>query len=261
MRIKQILFILNQNMKKIILIILIFVLGFLSGILIYPIFFIPQKENVITKKQSAKKEQKINISPTDKISVTLPPSYSPINENGNQNNNSLPIININYQPRPDWETYKDNVAGFSFQYQNNPDEYNSYEKINDYEYGKSVNIYSCFTPKQGPSAGQTVCSVFYQIKIYNNYDGGSRRVWFKNNINSFNQCNLPIYYADVYLSNIKGLLITSECGSSWGSGYFIFSKGKLMIVIKKDYFFFDSTAKKIKIDDYFYQRLATFKFD
>lgn len=101
----------------------------------------------------------------------------------------------------------------------------------------------------------------YQIKIYNNYDGGSRRVWFKNNINLFNQCNLPIYYADIYLSNIKGLLITSEAGSSWGSSYFIFPKGKLMIVINKDYFFFDSKAKKIRIDDYFYQRLTTFRFD
>lgn len=86
-------------MKKIILMVLIFILGFLSGILIYSIFFYFSKTKYNKEKTSSKKEQKINISPNNKISVALTPSDFPVNENNNQNSDSLPLIKINSQPQ------------------------------------------------------------------------------------------------------------------------------------------------------------------
>ncbi|MCX7880986.1 MAG: hypothetical protein N2482_00520 [Patescibacteria group bacterium] len=250
--------------KKIIIISLVFIAGFLGG------FFANQK--IISKKTiNIEKSFTINQpspstiigqyynnqNPTPSatpIITSLPTTASPAQE-------SLPVIRIPYQPKTNWQIYKDKIAGFSFQYQNIPTgESLSYEKINYYKEGEKVNITSCFTPKQNPSHTE-LCSTLYEITIYNNYDGSSRRIWFKNNLNSFYQCNLPIYYADIYLNNINGLFITSECNSSWGSTYLVFPKGKLMIVIYKNGLSLDTKTKEIKIDDIFYQRLTTFKFD
>ncbi len=249
-------------MKKIILGIVIFFIGLGLGIFISLNYFqknSPSKKTV-SISPSLKKEPTLpppTQSPKENDTITSSPTSIPITQTKNE---SLPIIRIPYQPKTDWTTYKDDIAGFSFQYNNIPTgEYNSYQKINKYEFGKNVEVYSCFTPKAGPSANQDVCNHFYNLSVYNNYDGGSRRLWFMNNFKDMQNCNMPKYYTDVYVDNIKGLLVTSECGSSWGNSYFLFPKGKTMIVLNIYYFFVDE-QKNIKIDESFYRILSTFKF-
>jgi hypothetical protein len=253
-------------MIKKFLLVIIFISGFiLGGVFSFHFFSIKNNENsLLVKKTPSLTPISIQVltSPSITIFSSFPISPTPpeINQSG------LPAIRIYYQNKKDWATYIDLKGGFSFQYENNPSgPAKFYEKINDFKEGEFVDVFSCFTPNEGPFAGNENCSFEYTVKVYYNYTGGSRRIWLINNLPFEKECDIslyPRYYADVYLGNKRGLLYTSECEGSFGVTYLLFPKaGSKMIVVLKDSHSIDLDKKKIKINDFFYETLSTFKFE
>lgn len=250
-------------MKKFFLFLMIFIFGFILGIVLGFYFF-----SVKNRRDSLSVKITHSLTPTPILisaSITLSPSAT-ISPTPFENNQSdLPVIRIPYKNKKDWASYVDSKDGFSFEYQNNPSgAAKFYEKIKNFKEGEYVDVFSCFTPPEGPAVGKEICSLEYGVKIYYNYNGGSRRDWLARNFNLWENCDTslyPRYYADVYLGSNKGLLYTSECEGSFGVTYLLFPKSNKMIVIFKDGHSIDIEKKKIKISDFFYERLSTFKFE
>ena len=96
---------------------------------------------MLNRKEAVPKIQKssLEITPTLVLTTTTPQPTSA----------DLPTETLVYKQQPDWQTYTDNVVGFSFQY---PAENN-----------KLAN----------------------SVQIYNDYDGSSRREWLKKKFSGY----------------------------------------------------------------------------
>lgn len=188
--------------------------------------------------------------PVQSLEVTNKPSTVPVS--------TVSQMSIQYASKANWQTYTDEVSGFSIQFNTNPVQpYNSHQSLGLQQQGKSVSVNGCNTPPNGPTAGKEVCLEQYSIEIYNNYNGGSRREWFNQNFN--NDPNCQKYYSDLSLANRNAMIITSDC-SSWGETSVLVPNGSQMIFFTtKGYSRNDSTGK-IALSDWLQGALSTFKF-
>jgi len=167
---------------------------------------------------------------------------------------TIPSITIKYSPKTNWQTYTDEIAKFSFQYNINPAQpHNSHQSLGNNEAGKSVMIMGCSTP---PNA-QDVCLEQYTVTIYSNYNGGSRRDWMSKNINDYSDCQR--YYTDVSVAGKNAMISTSDC-SSWGETYILIPNGSQMIVFLTEGYSRDNTTDKITLQDWIREALSTFRF-
>nr|OGC90186.1 MAG: hypothetical protein A2V48_01485 [Candidatus Amesbacteria bacterium RBG_19FT_COMBO_48_16] len=163
-------------------------------------------------------------------------------------------ITIKYSPKSGWETYTDEVAGFSFQYNTTPTQpYNFHQALGNNQAGKSVSIMSCNTPPNN----HEVCLEQYTATIYSNYSGGPLRDWMSKNINDYPNCQR--YYTDVAVSGKNAMLATSNC-SSWGETYVLLpSEPQMIVFLTKGYSRNDNTGK-ITLQKWINEALSTFKF-
>jgi hypothetical protein len=167
---------------------------------------------------------------------------------------STSMIIIKYSPKANWQTYTDDVAKFSFQYNTSPTQpYNSHQSLGRFEAGKNVMINGCSTPPNG----QEACLEQYTVTNYSNYNGGSRRDWMSKNINDYPNCQR--YYTEVSAAGKNALLATSDC-SSWGETYMLIPNGTQMIVFLTKGYSRDNTTGKIALQDWIREALSTFKF-
>lgn len=170
-----------------------------------------------------------------------------------------PLISISYVPKADWQTYADEIAKFSFQYETvSTQPHNLHGSLGSYQPGKDVMIMTCSTPSNsGPSAGKEACLRQYSVGVYTNYSGGSRRDWLSKNIDTGSDCQR--YYADVSVAGKNALLSTSDC-SSWGETFVLIPNGSQMLVFLTDGYSRNDTTGKITLSDWLKETLSTFKF-
>lgn len=170
----------------------------------------------------------------------------------------LPQLKIAYAPKADWATYTAEDLRLTFQYKiESSSEFSYRQMVQPRESGQSINVSTCSIPTTGPTAGQEFCLPFYSYKLYDNYTGGSRRVWFNTYMSSLNHC--PRYYADVALAGKKALLVTSDC-SSFGETFVLIPRVPHMVVFSTFGYIRDPQSGKITLPDYASEVLATLKF-
>lgn len=171
----------------------------------------------------------------------------------------LQSISIAYKYEPTWETYTDEIAGFSMQYNLVPEgEFQMHLKLESSIKGEKAVIFSCNTPTSGPMVGKEICLSGYTIEVKNNYSGGSRREWLRENYTKDLNCS-DIYYANVNIAGTNAIMSTSNCGS-FGETYVAIPKGNKMIVYSFSGFSYDKKTEKFIIPDYYKNQIATFKF-
>ncbi len=179
------------------------------------------------------------------IVETPMPTTTPIND-VEQTTTQVEVESITYNPIPSWQTYTDKEAGFSVQY---PETY-KYDSSNP---GSSVNFLSCVD--HGAPMGE-ICLSGYSIYISDDYEGGSRRVWFERKQPNF---LIDPYYEEVVVAGKNSLIIMDgNAGGSTGS-FVLIPKGNTMYQISFPFGYIpegrtDTETKFIK------QVLSTFKF-
>lgn len=170
---------------------------------------------------------------------------------------SLRQLSISYSPNPNWETYTDSAAGFSLQYPAAPTGlYNFHQAISNAEPGKGLTLNTCNTPTTGPGAGQEVCLKTYDLTVYSNYAGSSRREWFTQNLTSYPDCQ--VYFADLTLAGQNALVATSNC-SSWGETYILIPDGSRMLALTVQGYSRNATTGIISLSAALEETLSTFR--
>lgn len=174
---------------------------------------------------------------------------------------TLQKLTINYSPKSELETYTDDIAKFSIQYQKAVKQPNSYHQIlgSNTKAGGEVTIQSCHTPQDSLGPGKEVCLGQYTLKIYNNYDGGSRRTWLSKNFEYYFNSKCQKYYADILIAGKNALLATSECGY-FGETYILVPNGSQMVVFSTEGYSRENSNGKIFLGDFIKNALSTFKF-
>ncbi len=167
-------------------------------------------------------------------------------------------LSIKYSPQADWQIYADEKARFSFQYNSVFSGQNGVrQSVVHSDPGRGVTINSCFIAEAGPAAGKEICSQYFSIGIYENYQGGSRREWMKANINDSLSCLKQ--YSDILIAGKNALVATSDC-SSWGETYILIPNGSQMIVFIFQQNIRDEKTGNVNLPDDWQKTLATFKF-
>lgn len=213
-------------------------------------FFALQNQKLA--KQMASVQVQSTPSPIPTATPDETASQAPTGDLANQS------ITIKYSSKSDWQTYIDEVAKFSLQYDTIPTPpYSSHQSLGNHQAGKSITIMGCNTPPSGPGAGQEVCLEQYTVTVYANYNGGSRRDWMGKNINDYPNCQR--YYADVSVAGKNSLLATSDC-SSWGETYVLIPNGSQMIVFLTKGYSRNNTTGKITLPGWIQEALSTFQF-
>lgn len=153
---------------------------------------------------------------------------------------------FSYKQNPSWATYSDKVAKFTVQY---PPEH----KVADASIeGKEISFWNCGL--NDPNRGK-VCLSGFTLKVYNDYDQGSRRVW----LNTKLQLYRP-YYQDLIIDGKKALMAIE--GNPGGSSdiFIVIPNGSMMIVYNAGMVAWDPDTSKLPDLTYHKQVLSTFKF-
>jgi len=173
------------------------------------------------------------LTPEPTATASPQPSPSPVS-----------IEKIPYQPIASWQTYTDSQAEFSVQY---PEK----QKLGDSSPGKSVYFLSCL---DDPQRGE-ICLTGYQIFVYDDYDGGSRREWYTR---KFNEPYRP-FYQDVIVAGVKALIIMDgNTGGSTGS-FVLIPRGNKIYFFSFPFGWNPDTKEKSGLD-FIKQILSTFRF-
>lgn len=159
-----------------------------------------------------------------------------------------------YSPLLGGKTYTDTIAKFSFQYSTAKNATGARMELGTYEYGKKVTMKNCFVPAQ---QSKEICQNLYSISVFNNYDGGSRRVWLSENAVAYAGCGR--YYKDITVSGKNALISTGPCGS-WGETFVVIPNGKQMIMYSADHNARDEKSGEIKLPEWLNSSLKTFRF-
>lgn len=154
---------------------------------------------------------------------------------------------ISYKPDSSWSTYTDKVAKFTIQY---PPEH----KVSDAsKEGQEVYIWSCGF--NDPNRGK-ICSGGFSLRIYNDYDQGSRREWVSKKFAPYKP-----YYLNWIIDGKKALVMIE--GNPGGSSSMLVAipNGSQMVVYSKGFVSWDPDTNKLP--DLTYQKniLSTFRFD
>lgn len=129
-----------------------------------------------------------------------------------QNQTPIPTSAIPTTPqavidqKPNWQTYSDTKAGFSVQYPPN-------HKVNEKLEREKVTFLNC---------GSDFCSDGMAITIYNDYDGGSRRVWLSK---KFDLSTYNPYYEDLYVAGVNALFVATRDPASNNTVFVVIPKG------------------------------------
>lgn len=176
----------------------------------------------------------------------------------------LETVTIPYTPNPDWATYTDDVAGFSFQYRDTLASPNlvypegTYFKVVDPIPGESLRIDNCGTPASGAFEGQEICPQVMSLTIADTYTGGSRRNWLTNVF----LANRPLFSPYFMNFDVAGAnaLVAIE-GNPGGSSalYIAIPKGNRMIVFIGSGVW-DPETGEIADLTFYKNLLSTFKF-
>ncbi len=185
----------------------------------------------------------------------LPETPSPT---GAEVTSSRQSITIQYLPKGDWETYTDNIAKFSIQYDTRPKPPStSYLALGKHKEGEEVTILSCLVPQGGPQAGKEVCQDVLNITIHN-FDNSDLANWFRRNFSYYPSCRY--YYTDITLAGKKGLVSTNNC-SSWGGTFILIpNQGKVVVTFEKS-FSREEESGEIILSDWLKEILSTFRFN
>ncbi|MBN1168293.1 hypothetical protein JXA63_00225 [Candidatus Woesebacteria bacterium] len=213
-------------------------------------------ETVVTSETSD-----IQASPSEPSVNVTPNSDQTEQDATTTTEGDLQTIVVPYTNQPSWETYVDDIAGFSIQYIESPQgEFNSHLKVYEAEKGKYVKFHTCNTPVSGPNSGKELCFRYFDIDVRNNYSGGSRRQWLKSNYYNINNVSCtPIYFANVQMADSNAILATSDC-SSFGETYVAIPKGNSIITFFSNAFSYNNDTNEFKLNDHFKKYLSTFKF-
>jgi hypothetical protein len=127
---------------------------------------------------------------------------------------------LSYTPQPLWSTYTDSVSGFSIQY---PSDYIADDNNQE---GKSAAFIYC--PEE--LKAQKKCVSRFTLSIHNNYEGGSRRVWLKENFDPYQP-----YYKNLIIGGQKALLAIEGNPGGSSSMMVAIPKGSTMITYSKSW--------------------------
>jgi len=152
---------------------------------------------------------------------------------------------IDYEPMSSWQTYTDSEANYSVQY---PESF----ILGGSNLGRNAYFNSCLDDEK---LGR-ICLTGFSIVVFDDYDGGSRRVWYEKEHPDF---LIDPYYEEVIVDEVKTLIIMDgNSGGSTGSSVLI-PKGNNMYEISFPSGWNPETGEKAGLE-FFKQVLSTFKF-
>lgn len=148
-----------------------------------------------------------SLSPT--VVTTSKPTVAPVS-NGE-------IIAFN--PNPAWPTYTDTKAKFTVQY-------GPQGKISSSEEGKEVTFLACTTDPKLTNGRDELCLQGFSIRIFDDYNGGSRREWLINKNPSINSYDLS--FEEVVVSGVNSLMVFADDPASMSFAYVLMPKNNKM---------------------------------
>ena len=182
-------------------------------------------------------------TPTPEVVITPTPEPT-VAEVSQPSPTPITIEKIPYKPISSWQTYTDSQAKFSVQY---PPNY----KIGASFLGREVYFWSCVNdPKRGE-----VCLSGYTVRIFDDYDGGSRRAWAEK---KFGGIANP-YYEDVLVAGINALIVMESDPGSVSESWVLMPKANKMYVFGFPFGWNHETGEKPDFD-FIKQVLSTFRF-
>jgi hypothetical protein len=155
---------------------------------------------------------------------------------------------INYSPKSDWQIFVDDLAGYEIQYAPT-------SKVHEYPGAtikrESLSIVACrFKDPKGNDA----CLTDYSVRIFNNYTGGSRRVWFQENIDSYKP-----YFMNWMIDGKNALVAIDGNPGGSSSLNILIPHGNQMIVFMVSGVAWDPDTGKVPDLTYYKTVLSTFK--
>lgn len=157
----------------------------------------------------------------------------------------LPTQNIPFKSNSSWERYDDSVAQFSIQY---PTGY----KIGEASPGKQVYFLNCLVKDKD---GKELCMSGFNIQVYNDYNGGSRRSWLTSKFDLYKP-----YYKNLTMAGTNALMAIE--GNTGGSSSMLIAipKGSTMLVLSQSFVAWDPDTGRLPDLTYMNEVLSTFEF-
>lgn len=170
------------------------------------------------------------------------------NESAETTEDDYPSETIKYAPKSDWQSFIDNVAGYEIQFAPTS---KVHENPGATVMGESLSITACrFKDPQG----NEVCLTDYSIRVFNNYTGGSRRVWLQENLDTYKP-----YFMNWIIGGKKALVAIDGNPGGSSSLNILIPHGNQMIVFMVSGVAWDPDTGKVPDLAYEKSVLSTFK--